>query len=63
MKKEKKALSIFSDVYYEFKTEKLAMQVENNDPDLSANEAVLQLVKNSRELRKLKSEMNNKALQ
>jgi hypothetical protein len=58
--KPKKALAVFDDVFSEFKTEKLALQVDQNDPDLSANDAVLQLIKNSRELRNLKKNENTK---
>jgi hypothetical protein len=61
MKSEKKArptkaIAIYDDVFSAFKTEKFEIQKEINEPDLSANDALDLLIKNSRELRELKKQ-------
>lgn len=54
--KPNKAIAIYEDAFSAFNLEKFEIQKDINEPKLNANEAVLQLVKNSRELRELKKQ-------
>lgn len=54
-KQEKKAISINPEAFLQFQSEKLKLQNEKNNPDLSANDVVMQLIENTRILRELKS--------
>ena len=55
-----KALAIYDDVHNEFKKERLMLQSERQDPDLSTNDVVMQLIENTRKLRELQKKENAK---
>ena len=54
---KKKSLAVEEDVFLDLKTEHFSMIVESENPDVSMNDVIKTLVKNRRELKELKKQL------